>query len=99
MLMIFLLIYVATYVPFNVCFNAADAVLGTSDWIDIMVDFLFTIDIVINFISSYEDPITQLPVVNFKLISYNYLTGWFALDLLAVLPVQVVESMVAPGNG
>ena len=67
--MIFLLIYVATYLPFDVCFNSENSEFGPSDLIDIIVDFLFTIDIFINFFSSYLDPITQLPIVKFKLIA------------------------------
>ena len=57
-LMIFLLIYVATYVPFDVCFNDNSEVMDASDYLDIIVDFLFTIDILVNFMSSYEDPVT-----------------------------------------
>lgn len=52
-----------------------------------MVDGLFLIDIFINFISAYEDPVTGLPVISLKKIAFNYLTGWFCLDLLAVMPV------------
>lgn len=58
-LMIFLLLYVATYVPYNICFHSATAEQwGTSEWIDIVVDTLFGMDIIMNFFSSYEDPVT-----------------------------------------
>ena len=52
-----------------------------------LVDCLFFIDIIVNLLSSYDDPDTGLPVISLKKIATNYLTGWFALDLVAVLPV------------
>jgi type III secretory pathway component EscR len=55
-LMIFLLFYVATWVPYNICFNASES--EGMEWVepvDLCVDFLFLIDILINFLSSYED--------------------------------------------
>jgi hypothetical protein len=88
-LMIFLLFYVASYVPYSVCFDnrAPDAPAITMDYVDATVDFLFFVDIIVNFISAYEDPITNLPVIKMRKIASNYLTGWFWLDLIAVIPV------------
>jgi len=64
-LMIFLLLYVASYVPFSICFDnrLPSAPMESMDYVDVAVDLLFTIDIVINFLSSYEDPRTNLPVI------------------------------------
>lgn len=87
--MIFLLVYVATYVPFSICFNESnpDSPLSGEEILDMCVDALFLIDIFINFVSAYEDPNTGLPVISLKKISINYFTGWFLLDVLAVMPV------------
>ena len=92
-LMIFLLAYVATYVPYSICFiePVPDAPMTTGEMIDIMVDILFLCDIFINFASSYENSVTNLPIINLKSIAINYLTGWFFLDLIAVIPVQLFE--------
>lgn len=88
-IMIFLLAYVATYVPYGICFvqKPPGSPMETDDYIDLGVDGLFGIDIIVNFLSSYEDPVTSLPVINLRKIAVNYLTGWFVLDLIAVLPV------------
>jgi hypothetical protein len=56
-LMIILLIYVATYVPYDICFDPSE---GEGEWttiriFDLFVDFLFLIDILVNFLSSYDD--------------------------------------------
>ena len=72
--------------------------METADYIEIIVDVLFGIDIIVNFVSSYEDPQNGLPVISFKKIAANYITGWFFLDLIAVFPVQVFESAFSEDN-
>ena len=63
-----------------------------------MVDGFFGIDILINFISAYEDPINGLPVVSLKRIAINYLTGWFIIDFIAVIPTQIIEEAFTGGG-
>ena len=94
-LMIFLLIYVATYVPYGVCFDnrAPGAPAEVMDYVDGVVDGLFFVDIIINFFSAYEDPNTNLPVVKLRKIAANYISSWFILDLIAVMPVQLIEKL------
>ena len=87
--MIFCLIYVAIFVPYNICFSQFE---GNDDFhfhnlIDLVVDCLFGIDIFVNFLSSYEDPYTGLTVVNLKDIARNYISGWFTFDLFATMPL------------
>ena len=99
-LMIFLLAYVATYVPYGICFTTNDpnGPVTTMEIVDGIVDGLFFIDIIVNFVSAYEDPYTGLPIISLKKIAFNYITSWFGLDLLAVLPVQALEGMVSGGG-
>jgi hypothetical protein len=94
-IMILLLAYVATFVPFNICFNLDfTGELSTMDIVDAIVDILFAVDIVINFLSTYEDPATQIPVIDIKKIASNYITGWFLIDIIAVFPTQIIEDIV-----
>jgi hypothetical protein len=59
-----LLLYVATYVPFSTCFNQKQGKFDTPiEFFDLFVDLVFAVDIFVNFISSYEDP-SGLPVVD-----------------------------------
>jgi hypothetical protein len=74
-----------------------DAPLDNSDVIDLIVDVLFWIDIFINFISAYEDR-AGLPVTNLKLIAKNYVQTFFFLDLIAVIPVSLIEKMMDGGE-
>ena len=62
--------------------------------VDAIVDILFAVDIVINFLSTYEDPVTQIPVIDIKKIASNYITGWFLIDIIAVFPTQIIENIV-----
>lgn len=90
-LMIFLLIYVVSWVPVSICFYSDpsdnDAMVST------IVDAAFLIDIFINFISAYEDPLTALPVVSLKKIAIKYSTTWLIIDLIAVVPTQWIEKL------
>lgn len=67
--------------------------MDTGDYVDLGVDVLFAIDILVNFVSAYEDPISNLPIISLKRISLNYLTGWFAIDVIAVAPFQLLEDL------
>jgi hypothetical protein len=61
------------------------------EWIviDSLVDILFGIDIVINFLTAYFDYEDNL-VTDRKKIRNNYLTGWFFIDFVSILPVSLI---------
>ena len=84
LIIIALLLYTAIFVPFKIAFIQNDGiVMKTFEWI---VDILFVIDIFINFMSAYEDSITNLIVFDRKKIAMSYVKTWFFLDLLACFP-------------
>ena len=66
-----------------------------ADYLDAIVEVIFLIDIAINFICSYDDPKTGQPVVKLGLIAKNYLSGWFIVDAVAVLPVSLIEAWLS----
>lgn len=53
------------------------------------IDGLFFLDIMINFISTYE--VSGREEFSCKKITWNYLTGWFLIDLAATFPTGVLE--------
>ena len=63
-------------------------------FINYLVDFLFGVDIIINFFSAYEVQEkafngirgVERTEIRLKKIFRNYVTGWFFLDLLATFP-------------
>ena len=48
-----------------------------------------TIDVYLNFVTGYEDEDGDT-VTNMRLIAQNYLRTWFIIDLLAILPVELI---------
>ena len=59
----------------------------TPQWnvINYIVDFMFLIDIFVVFNSAYYDEDFNL-VTSRKIIACQYLTGWFFIDLFAIVP-------------
>jgi hypothetical protein len=80
---ILLLLYTATFVPYRVAFIDSDA--GWITTLDDVTDILFGIDIIINFLSSYEKPDLTLET-DIKQIAKNYVSFWFPMDFLAIIP-------------
>jgi hypothetical protein len=84
---IFLLVYTATYMPYKTCF--IDTPSNESKIFDQVIDGLFTIDIFINFISAVE--MTDGSVISsLKDIAADYARSWFIFDVAAVFPVELI---------
>ena len=77
-------------------YNGDDFDLET--FISTCVDVAFLIDIFVNFISAYEDH-DCLPVVSLKKIALNYITGFFSIDFIAVIPTQWIEKGIKSNEG
>ena len=54
--MIYVLLYVGLWMPYNISFSEMGGKTTISDYIDAIVEVLFLIDIVLNFMCAYEDP-------------------------------------------
>ena len=58
---------------------------------DIIIDFLFFFDIILNFRTSFIDPLTGDEIKDGKKITINYICGGrFVIDLLAIIPFDYV---------
>ena len=55
LLSVLILLYTATVMPFRIAFVEEDGIVVWSIIIDSIIDLLFLLDIVVTFISSYED--------------------------------------------
>ena len=58
------------------------------------VDILFAFDILINFITAYEDMFTCKLETSLCTIGKNYITGWFLLDVVCCVPFDLIEYVV-----
>ena len=65
---------------------------------ELCLDSLFVIDLFINFLSAVEINDEEIDC-RFKSIALYYLKGWFALDFIACLPFQLIETyLVSSGS-
>ena len=54
------------------------------------MDVLFVIDMILNFITGFRTDDGDVEM-RCRLISLHYLKGWFAIDLISILPFQLIE--------
>ena len=94
LIVFFLLMYTATLVPYRTIFieNEETSFLF---YFDMIVDLLYFIDLILNFLMAYEDADKKLEV-RLKKIASNYLQSWFFLDFLSCIPFQYLK--VEDGN-
>ena len=57
----------------------------------------FLIDIFINFFSAYSGEENEV-IDDIKMISKNYLTGWFTIDIISILPFNDIMSGAGDGS-
>ena len=57
--------------------------------IDLVVDFFFFVDIIINFNTAFYDQDYNI-IENRKSIACDYIKGWFFIDMIAVIPFDLI---------
>lgn len=62
--------------------------------LDITVDSLFFIDIVMNFITAFEDE-RGIVIVDKKKIAQAYLKGWFLIDFVSTIPTYAINYIIS----
>jgi hypothetical protein len=60
------------------------------DWIDNVIDYFFMVDIVFNFFVGYYSERKEIWITSWRKIAKRYVKSWFALDLISVLPLDLV---------
>lgn len=88
-ILIFIL-YTATSVPFIVCFKFDSVPMTIADT---AVDFMFLIDIVLNFHTSYVDDDGSI-VFDPQRIRRTYFRSWFFVDLVTSLPYGLLALFI-----
>ena len=89
---IMLLMYTAIFVPYKIAFIENDPQpLVIFEW---LVDLIFGIDIIVNFISATEDANSNTLIYSHKTLAANYIKSWFFLDVLACFPFQLFGDIV-----
>ena len=86
LIILMVLTYTALVTPLRISFPSDNLVLMI---MDLSTDFLFLIDIVVNFHLAYEDKKGKI-IFDKKKIGLRYLKSWFIIDLISSFPMELV---------
>ena len=92
LILLFFLLYIGFAVPYQLSFLHGQ--ISTHFYLDVfenIMDIVFFIDILVNFITSHNDPVRHFQVKDPKRIATFYLKGWFFVDFLAILPIYSIQ--------
>jgi hypothetical protein len=87
--MSFILVLSCVLTPVDLAFPAIRDQNKGYDIFMYTIDFLFLCDILATFISAFEDYDLKIND-DLKDISLNYLKGWFAIDFISILPIDLI---------
>ena len=91
--LIILLLYTAIIMPYRISFVEF---VWYDDWfyVELVVDALFFTDFLVNLNSAYrvEDDVL---VTSRKTIFCTYLQGWMMLDIIAMIPFNLIDSALS----
>ncbi|GLI62967.1 hypothetical protein VaNZ11_005824 [Volvox africanus] len=85
---LFVVLYIIWVTPVRVGFNKPAS--GFWFWLEGLIDIFFYTDLVLNFFTAYEHPVTGELITNHRKIALRYLRTWFVIDLLATFPSDYV---------
>lgn len=99
-IVVILLLYTATLMPYMLVFFDFDDNDWSNPWIvfQLLVDILFWVDLVLNMFSAYYNE-EGILVKKTKDIFMSYLKGWFFIDLIACLPFNYIGDVFIDGSG
>lgn len=92
LVMMVLLVYVSLTLPYTLGFGDSEIL----EVIDRIFDMLFCIDVVLNFRTTYPDPIDEKIIMDGKMIACKYLKSWFCLDFFSSVPFDLITAGIMP---
>jgi hypothetical protein len=87
-LILILLLFVSMIVPFRLAFTDNES-LGWLIYYTV-TDCFFFIDIILTFFTSITDSQKVYEIVDKRVIARSYLTGWFWVDVISILPLDLI---------
>ena len=99
-----LLLYTAIWTPYEVAFveggtDSIAVVLNLRFFINRVVDFGFFVDMCFNFFLPYELPGAHgKTVTDHGAIVRHYVTGWFVIDFVSILPYDLIGAFTRDGS-
>lgn len=83
------LLVMSVYTPLHVSFANVDDGFTFGTTLNIIMDLIFGIDIIVVFFSAYYNEDFKI-IEDRKRIAIEYLKGWFLLDLVAIIPFDII---------
>ena len=92
LLMIACLFFTAVVTPVEIVFLDEGAQVTALWMVNRIIDFCFCIDLILSFFLAFQRPASWggYFVVNQRSIAWHYLSGWFIIDFVSVLPIWLV---------
>lgn len=88
-IIVLLIVYTATIVPYRISFNDPPQEFLTWYCIDLVVDMLFTLDFIFHFFLGYYNHKNEL-VMSWEKIFVNYLKSWMIVDFLSIFLFEYI---------
>jgi hypothetical protein len=82
-------------VPLDLAFQHMFA--GDMMWFNYAIDVFFFMDIVVNFFSATQDDEYQI-IDDRKIVVKQYMKGWFLIDIVAIIPLDLLIPQQENGN-
>ena len=92
LVLLLLLLFTALVTPVEVAFLTT-VLFNVLFWINRSVDALFVLDIILNFFVAIIDPDDGQLIYHHPTIIKEYLRGWFFIDVISVMPFDLVSLM------
>ena len=92
-LIVFSIIYTIILLPYRMAFSIeSNSSLLVA--LDVLVDFIFLIDLVLNFFFTYKNS-TEIEIFTLKKIALTYLKTWFFVDLISSIPFSLISFFIS----
>lgn len=94
---LFMILFTAVVTPFQLAFLDVEVSWGSKNslfWMDRVVDIYFLFDICINFLRPVTDHTRGVDIIHLAEIRQQYLKGWFCIDVVSTLPLDVIGLMI-----
>jgi CRP-like cAMP-binding protein len=85
-------VYIAILLPLRMGFVVETSTFGTA--FEVLLDLFFMIDVLLCFRTAYVDTKTKLVISDPKQVASRYLHGWFVVDLLSSIPIELLSLAV-----
>ena len=93
-----LVVYSIIVLPVRIGFDLEAPHDSAIFWIECLIDFCFLADLFVNFRTAFYDDTGQL-VVSHRRIAGRYLRGWFLIDFVSSIPVDLILFIGSKSSG